>query len=84
MQGQAASRTSWPEKTGLVGPLPGKMQLLSVALVAVLLEPYSDSGAMPDVTLVTSNSTYPAYPVYSPCPSVRLCALPWLSHHMRP
>ena len=50
-------RTSWPEKTGLAGPLPGKMQLLSVVFVAVLLEPYSDSGAIPDVTLVTSNST---------------------------
>ena len=49
-----------------MGPLPGKMQLLSVVLVAVLLEPYSDSGAMPDVTLVTSNSTYPAYPGQTP------------------
>ena len=60
LRAPAARRTSWPEKTGLAGPLPGKMQLLSVVLVAVLFEPYSDSGAMPDVTLVTSNSTYPA------------------------
>ena len=53
-------RTRRPEKTGLVGPLPGKMQLFSVVFEAVVLEPYSDSGAMPDVTLVTSNSTNPA------------------------
>ena len=65
LQAHRVRRTSLPEKTGLVGPLPGRMQLFSVVSVAVLLEPYSDSGAVPDVTLVTSNSTYPAYPANS-------------------